>query len=466
MQPCTVRGQRLSSTREWHQIALRPVLPIVAIIAILAAPCAEASNLAVDPQTPATLYHGSERVFKSTDGGATWSPRNAGFPRQEEVALMWNVLAMDPTKPRIRTRARKTSACSRPRMARNTGVRINTGLSPVQRLVLTPFTALAVDPNTLTTLYAAAGQGMVGVGGRLQFVGRLYKSTDGGVKWALSSAGLSDPNNLSIVIAPQVPRIIFATTTENGVMKSSDAWCILAPDRCRPDFLERQRVGHRPAQSGHALRRHRRPRRLQEHRRRGELERGGSRDDEQGGPDAGHRSADDIDDLRPTAAGNVAAVFRSVDAGENWQALSRMPRAFAPAFAIDAVAPSTLYRARRRASVQERRCRSRPGTRQRRADTLGVRGDGSTRVLRRADAARAGGEQAFFKSTNGGATWARSDSGLNDSVIKLVADPRSSATLTPAGNQGLFKSTDGGASWKRKRFRSPARERFGGRRGY
>ena len=92
-QPYPVRGQRASSAREWHQIASRPVFLIVAIIAVLAAPCAEASNLAVDPQNPATLYHASERgVFKSTDGGATWSPRNAGFPRQERSFYV-NVLA-------------------------------------------------------------------------------------------------------------------------------------------------------------------------------------------------------------------------------------------------------------------------------------------------------------------------------------------------------------------------------------
>ncbi|HEY7189415.1 MAG TPA: hypothetical protein VH436_22815, partial [Vicinamibacterales bacterium] len=37
--------------------------------------------IAVDPQTPSTLYAGTKGgVFKSTDGGSEWSPVNAGLP--------------------------------------------------------------------------------------------------------------------------------------------------------------------------------------------------------------------------------------------------------------------------------------------------------------------------------------------------------------------------------------------------
>ena len=65
---------------------------------------------------------------------------------------------------------------------------------------------------------------------------------------------------------------------------------------------------------------------------------------------------------------------------------------------------------------------------------------------------RAEDQQDVFKSTNGGATWARSDSGLNDSVIVLVADPRSSATLLRAG-----------ATYNESRRRSMSRRAAGAR---
>ena len=48
--------------------------------------------LAIDPQTPATLYAGtSSGVFRSTDGGAGWSPVNAGLTVPSVSAL-----AVDP----------------------------------------------------------------------------------------------------------------------------------------------------------------------------------------------------------------------------------------------------------------------------------------------------------------------------------------------------------------------------------
>ena len=44
-------------------------------------PCSSRSALALDPTTPTTLYAGTDRsgVFKSTDGGATWSAVNTGL---------------------------------------------------------------------------------------------------------------------------------------------------------------------------------------------------------------------------------------------------------------------------------------------------------------------------------------------------------------------------------------------------
>lgn len=53
-------------------------------------------GLVVDPSTPGTVWagtQGGEGVYKSLDGGATWSPSGAGFP------LRVNALAMDQNHP-------------------------------------------------------------------------------------------------------------------------------------------------------------------------------------------------------------------------------------------------------------------------------------------------------------------------------------------------------------------------------
>src|SRR5207249_7197462 len=90
--------------------------------------------LAIDPVTPATLYAGTDSngVFKSTNGGASWSA-------------------------------------------------VNTGLTAKTVSIL------AVDPQTPATLYAATQSGWSGV---------VFKSTNGGGRWsAVFNGGVLSPAN-------------------------------------------------------------------------------------------------------------------------------------------------------------------------------------------------------------------------------------------------------------------------------
>jgi len=54
-----------------------------------------------------------------------------------------------------------------------------------------------------------------------------------------------------------------------------------------------------------------------------------------------------------------------------------------------------------------------------------------------------------FKSTNGGATWSGSSTGLTNTSVNILAiDPQTPTTLYVGTNGGgVFKSTDGGAHW-------------------
>ena len=60
-----------------------------------------ALDLKVDPATPATLYAaaGPSGVFRSTDGGATWTPVNAGLARYASPPWNASELALDPAVP-------------------------------------------------------------------------------------------------------------------------------------------------------------------------------------------------------------------------------------------------------------------------------------------------------------------------------------------------------------------------------
>ena len=100
--------------------------------------------LAIDPQTPTTLYAGGTGgVFKSTDGGESWSAVSSGL----------------------------------------TDLRVS---------------SLAIDPKTPTTLYA----GTSGSG--------VFRSADGGISWSAFNAGLTDLNISSVVLDPRRPTTVYA----------------------------------------------------------------------------------------------------------------------------------------------------------------------------------------------------------------------------------------------------------------
>ena len=117
--------------------------------------------------------------------------------------------------------------------------------------------------------------------------------------------------------------------------------------------------------------------------------------------------------LDPHAPGTVYAglytggVFKSVDGGVSWaSASSGLASSPIYALAIDPATPTTLY---------------------------------------------AGTYAGIFKSTDGGASWALASNGLtNLHVHTLAVDPASTTTIyagTERQGGGVFKSTDGGASW-------------------
>src|SRR5207253_8617138 len=128
--------------------------------------------LAIDPQTPTTLYAGtSDRgVFKSVDAEATWSL---------------------------------------------------TGLTGI------PITSLAIDVQNPSTIYAGT-QG----GGVFRF-----NSADEGGTWVGKNTGLPNPDVAAVVIDPLPPTTLYAVVPSIGVFKSTnggDTWTPMLLDADRP----------------------------------------------------------------------------------------------------------------------------------------------------------------------------------------------------------------------------------------
>ena len=175
------------------------------------------SALVVDPRTPTVLYAGISPyggqgggVYKSTNGGGSWSPANAGLT----LPLIVGVLAIDPLNPMT------VYADTNRGMAKS----IDGGttwimLTSRQNLENWGY-GLAIDPEDPTTLYAVTVSR------------RLAKSIDGGFTWRYvtpESPGPA-PTDLteirSIAIDPKNPVTVYAGANA-GIIKSTnggDSW--------------------------------------------------------------------------------------------------------------------------------------------------------------------------------------------------------------------------------------------------
>jgi photosystem II stability/assembly factor-like uncharacterized protein len=175
--------------------------------------------LAIDPATPSTLYAGAAAlntgwgdlgmVFRSTDGGNTWSAVDANcpwgrasgggdsisFPNPFPAAI-----AIDPTVPRTLY----TSGC-----------KSTDGGDTWQVQPFGVCSAVAIEPFMPDTLYG-------GCDGGVGYKAGVSKSTDGGLNWSDADTGLGANNSvLALALDPSMPTTLYAGT-KGGVFKTTD----------------------------------------------------------------------------------------------------------------------------------------------------------------------------------------------------------------------------------------------------
>ena len=194
--------------------------------------------LAIDPRTPTTLYAGTHSgLFKSTDGGASWLAINTGLPNPYVADL-----AIDPQTP-----------ATLYALVPDAGVFKSTDGGGTWNLVLrnewfwdtTIFQDLAIDPQNPATLYASVYYAT----SETEF-GEVLKSTDGGASWFCTAlcgdwwSGPLYPPVGNLAIAPQTfqnPTTVYAAGSYGALFKSTDegaSWIELTicPD-CLPVHL-------------------------------------------------------------------------------------------------------------------------------------------------------------------------------------------------------------------------------------
>ena len=170
-------------------------------------------TLAIDPRTPTTIYAGTmsnynlgairQGLFKSEDGGATWSRSDAGLP-----GVRVSALAVDPVSPRIVYAGTISPTRYGPGAILYKSGNAGASWEETAAAAVETVTAIAVDPTT-PALYIATGSCVdVLCNGRVLKSTDGGKTTDGGAAW-LSSVGSAVVQALAL--DPHSPNTLYAS---------------------------------------------------------------------------------------------------------------------------------------------------------------------------------------------------------------------------------------------------------------
>lgn len=161
------------------------------------APCA-ASNLAVSPSAPTTLFLGSSCGAESIDGGQTWATLNGAL----DGAFFNTFVIGPPSQPTI-----YAGTYSGLFSSSDGGQSWTT--ANLAGLQYPNVSSVAINPTTPADVYAVAN-------------GSVYASADSGSTWTLQSTGLSATVN-SLAIAPSKPSVLYAATSAGVYLSSNSA---------------------------------------------------------------------------------------------------------------------------------------------------------------------------------------------------------------------------------------------------
>jgi photosystem II stability/assembly factor-like uncharacterized protein len=380
------------------------------------------------PSDPQVVYAGTQGggVYRSTDGGRSWSLASGGLG-----SFAVRSLAVDPRDPGV-VYAGTGNGFWKTTSGGQVWVQFRRGLDPAA------ITTVAVDPSSPSRLYAGTPLG-------------LYQSTNGGRRWALVHGGLPEPMNVRALTVDRAGTVLVGRGEPLGLFKSTDGgvtWSDKTAGLNAPRLTDFQLLAVDPSSPSVVY----------------AVIEGGF-----------FRSLDGGESFQPLAtpppfrvaalavspSGTVYAgtvdhgVFQSGHRGDRWSAVAAAsPAAISPAFTATAVAPAedgTLLAGSDGHGV----LRLPAGARFWRSSSAGLRAS----VIRalaldpRAPSTLYAGlfGRGLEKSTDGGASWQESNDGLASpknslTVTSIALDPlHPGRVYAGVDGGGLATSADGGS---------------------
>jgi photosystem II stability/assembly factor-like uncharacterized protein len=353
--------------------------------------------VAIAPTTPTTLLAaGSRGIHKSTDGGASWNAVNNGLENQHGPIHIL-ALAIDPTNSNIVYAAGPDitdPSVTYKAIYKSTDGGGSWSITKNSILPYAVHHTLTIDPVSPNVIYAAGS-----VGG-----GAVWKSTDNGRGWILVNVGLDNRSTVYTLAIPTNTNVIYVGTESLGVYKSSDGGASWSTFNDGLPYYNIEDNGQR---------------------------------------DFWRVSSILIDPGNPSViyAGTYNGVYKSSNGG-SWIALNGgLTNLGVNALAIDAGNRSIIY-----AGTDGGIFKSNSAGASWSAANQGVRGINVSSVATNPGNANvyAGGDSATFSSSDNGGSWAPND------FYPLAIDPRNPNTIYATrvtGRDGLSRSSDGGATW-------------------
>jgi photosystem II stability/assembly factor-like uncharacterized protein len=393
--------------------------------------------LAIAPTTPTTLFAaGQGGIYKSTDSGTSWNAVNNGLENQNGPIYIL-ALAIDPTNANIVYAAGPDiddPTVTYKAIYKSTDGGGSWSFTKHSIRSFAVHHALAIDPVNSNIIYAAGSVGN----------GTVWKSTDNGRSWSIVDVGFDGRSTVyALAIDPTNPNIIYVGTQSLGVYKSSDGggtWSVFR-DGLQVDpndasnFFGVSALAIDPGNASIVFA--------------GTY--GGVFKSISGGPWSALNSgltnlgvnALALDPSNPTnlLTGTGVGIFRSTSAGASWSAANKGLRGVNVSSLAVNPGNANVYAGTDGATSSS----SNNGGSWAPNDFYPLAFDHHNPNI---VFARLTGRDGLFRSADGGATWSIANSGLeNNSVSGVVIDPRNSDVIYADTNGSLFKSMNSGASW-------------------